>query len=195
MAVFPVPCMSSYTLTPSLVLTDYTNVKLSSNTSGMISLVDSFLFPVFVIKCASATFYLSLIDHKTLTLYLSYHAAKCRNIAHSLALCWVKSENSSLTFAALIKQKNDDSIGDGGDLISGDEDWTFSSWAVNQILTDCTIIKADIARPNEQNKRVTALLITSCFCIIRDSSEMKPFTHHKYDPFWTPHLNWHISSY
>lgn len=87
LAVFPVPCMSSYTLTPSLVLTDYTNIKLSSNMSEMISLVDSFLFPIFVIKCANATFYRSLIDHKTLTLSLSYHAAKCRNIAHSLALC------------------------------------------------------------------------------------------------------------
>lgn len=101
LAVFPVPCMSSYTLTPSLVLTDYTNIKLSSNLSEMISLVDSFLFPIFVIKCASATFYLSLIDHKTLILSLSYHAVKCRNIAHSLALCWVKSEN----FAALKKKK------------------------------------------------------------------------------------------
>lgn len=47
LAVFPVPCMSSYTLTPSLVLTDYTNIKLSSNTSEIISLVDSFLIPYF----------------------------------------------------------------------------------------------------------------------------------------------------
>lgn len=85
-------------------MTAYTNINFLQTRRKFYCWSVNFLFPIFIIKCASSTFYLSLIDHKTWTLFLSYHAAKWRDIAHSVALCWVKSENSSLTFVALIKK-------------------------------------------------------------------------------------------